>query len=116
MGIQNGPEGVILVDLPDEPALEAELSEVVLLVRTLVACDVVMDFSKVIVLNSMCLAALLRLRNHLQEHGGRLVLCNIGTATRSILSVTGLTGVFETTGDTLDALAALRSQAQTACP
>ncbi len=116
MGIQNGPEGAILVDLPDEPALEGELAEVVRLVRTLVASDVVMDFSKVTVFNSTCLAALLRVRNHLQGYGGRLVLCNIGTRTQGILSVTGLTGVFEITGNTLDALAAVRSQAQTACP
>ncbi len=115
MGIQNGPDGAILVDLPEEPALEEELGEVVRLVRTMVACDVVLDFSKVTVLNSTCLAALLRLRNHLQGHSGRLVLCNIGAMARSILSVTGLTGVFETTGSKLDALATIRRQTQTAC-
>jgi anti-anti-sigma factor len=116
MGIQNGPDGAILVDLPEEPALEEELGEVLRLVRTLVICDVVLDFAKVTILNSTCLAALLRLRNHLQGHGGHLVLCNIGAMARSILSVTGLTGVFETTGSKLDALAAIRRQAQTACP
>ncbi len=104
------------MDLPEEPALEEELSEVVRLVRTLVACDVVMDFSRVTVFNSTCLAALLLLRNRLQIHGGRLVLCNIGTGTRSILAVTGLTGVFELSGDMQDALAAIRNQAKTTCP
>jgi anti-anti-sigma factor len=108
MAIQNGPDGAILVDLPEEPALEEELGEVVRLVRTLVACDVVVDFSRVTVFNSACLAALLHLRNHLQGYGGRLVLCNIGSRTSSILAVTGLTGVFETTGNKQDALALLR--------
>jgi hypothetical protein len=60
MTIQNGPDGAILVDLPEEPALEEELHEVVRLVRTLVACDVVVDFSHVTVFNSACLASLLR--------------------------------------------------------
>ncbi len=109
MAIQNGPDGAILVDLPEEPALEAELDEVVRLVRTLVTGDVVVDFSRVTVFNSACLAALLRLRNHLQMHGGRLVLCNIGARTSSILAVTGLTGVFETTGSMQDALALIHS-------
>jgi anti-anti-sigma factor len=113
MAIQNGPDGAILVDLPEEPALEEELDEVVRLVRTLVACDVVVDFSRITVFNSACLASLLRLRNHLQMHGGRLVLCNIGARTSSILAVTGLTGVFETSGSMQDALAVIRSPAPT---
>jgi anti-anti-sigma factor len=114
MTIQNGPDGAILVDLPEEPALEEELNEVVRLVRTLVACDVVVDFSHVTVFNSTCLASLLRLRNHLQTHAGRLVLCNIGARTSTILGVTGLTGVFETTGSKEDALALMRSPVPTA--
>jgi anti-anti-sigma factor len=111
MAIQNGPDGAILADLPEEPALEQELGELVRLVRTRAACDVVMDFARVTVFNSTCLAALLHLRNHLQGYGGRLVLCNIGTRTSSILAVTGLTGVFETTGSKQDALALIRSRA-----
>jgi anti-anti-sigma factor len=114
MGIQNGPDGAILVDLPEEPALEEELEEVLRLVGTLVACDVVIDFARVTVLNSTCLAALLRLRNHLQTHGGRLVLCGVGTRTHSILAVTGLTGVFETTGSKQDALDLIQSPAHAA--
>ena len=110
MPIRNGPEGSLLVDLPGEPALEAELAEVVRFARQVTACDVVLDFSRVDVLNSSCLAALLRLRNHLQMYGGRLALCNIGRATHGILSVTGLTGVFESSGDMESALAAMRRQ------
>jgi anti-anti-sigma factor len=110
MTIQNGPDGAILVDLPEqEPALQEELDEAVRLARTLVACYVVLDFSHVTVFNSACLAALLRLRNHLQMHAGRLVLCNIGARTNGILSVTGLTGVFETTDNKEDALAVIHS-------
>jgi anti-anti-sigma factor len=116
MAIQNSPDGAILVDLPEEPALAEELGEVLRLVRSLAMCDVVVDFSSVTILNSTCLAALLRLRNHLEAHGGRLALCNIGATTRNILSVTGLTGIFEIVGSKLDALAAVRNQAKAACP
>lgn len=109
MGIRNWSQDTLLVDLPGESGLEEELQEVVRLVQGYVACDVIIDFSHVTVLNSSCLAALLRLRNHLQGTGGRLVLCNIGMATRGILAVTGLTAVFDITGDTCDALAALHA-------
>jgi anti-anti-sigma factor len=114
MTVQNGPDGAILVDLPEEEAvLQEELDEAVRLVRTRVAREVVLDFSHVTVFNSTCLAALLRLRNHLQMHAGRLVLCNIGARTNGILAVTGLTGVFETTGSKEDALALIRNLAST---
>jgi len=116
MSIQNGPEGAILVDLPEESALEEDLDEVVRLVRNLVACDVVMDFAQVTVFDSSCLAALLRLRHHLQARGGRLVLCNVGARTSSVMAVTGLSGIFETTGSKEDALALLRGPAATPHP
>jgi anti-anti-sigma factor len=114
MGIRNWSQDTLLVDLPGESGLEEELREAVRLIHGHVACDVIIDFSHVTILNSSCLAVLLRLRNHLQENGGRLVLCNIGMATGSILAVTGLTGVFEITGDTRDALAVLHSQTRSA--
>jgi anti-anti-sigma factor len=73
-----------------------------------------MDFSKVTMLNSSCLAILLRLRRQLLDRGHRLVLCSISRLTQGILSVTGLDGVFEITGDTRDACAASHSQAPSA--
>lgn len=105
MGIQNWSQDTLLVDLPGESGLEEELQEAIRLVQGGVACNVVVDLSQVTLLTSKCLAALLRLRNHLQEHDGRLALCNVGPAAGSILAVTGLTGVFEITDDPRDALA-----------
>jgi len=97
------------VDLPGEPELQEELLEVAELVRDHGASDIVMDFSAVTLLNSSCLATLLRLRKELLDHGRHLVLCNIGRATHGILSVTGLTGVFEINDDRLKALATLQN-------
>ena len=105
MGIQNWSNDTLLVDLPDEPDLQAELEEVAHLVRDRGACDVVMDFSAVTLLNSSCLANLLQLRKLLLDRGRRLVLCNVGRLTHGILSVTGLAGVFEIRADRSDALA-----------
>jgi anti-anti-sigma factor len=64
-----------------------------------------MDFSAVTLLTSSCLTTLLWLRRQLQDRGRRLVLCNLGRATHGILSVTGLTDVFEIRADKSDALA-----------
>jgi anti-anti-sigma factor len=105
MGIQNWSNATLLVDLPGAPEVQAELEEVARLVRDRGDCDVVMDFSAVTLLNSSCLATLLRLRKQLLDRGRRLVLCNIGRVTHGILSVTGLTGVFEIRADRSDALA-----------
>jgi anti-anti-sigma factor len=105
MGIQHCPEGGLFVDLPGGPQLEEALRGVVEAVQTQNACDVVMDFSQVTLLNSSCIAALLRLRKELVEQGHRLVLCQVGHATQGILSITGLTAVFEIAGDRAEALA-----------
>jgi len=107
MGIQNWSNDTLLVDLPDEPDLQEELEEVARLVRDRGACDVVMDFSAVTLLNSTCLARLLQLRQQLLDRGRRLVLCNISRLIHGILSVTGLTRVFEIMADRSDALAAV---------
>ena len=109
MGIRNWSQDTLLVDLPGGSGVEEELQEVVRLVQGYAACDVIIDLTHVTILNSTCLAALLRLHNHLDSNGGRLVLCNIGRATRGILAVTGLTAVFDITSDTCDALAALHA-------
>lgn len=109
MAIQHWSNDTLLVDLPGEPELQEELLEVAELVRDHGACDVVMDFSAVTLLNSSCLATLLRLRQELLHHGRHLVLCNIGRATHGIFSVTGLTGVFEINDDRLKALATVQN-------
>ena len=105
MAIQNWSKDTLLVDLPDGCKLQEELQEVARLVRDRDPCDVVVDFSAVSLLNSHCLATLLRLAKQLQDCGRRLVLCNVGKGIDGILSVTGLTGVFDIRADRFDALA-----------
>ncbi len=104
MAIQEWSEDAILVD-PPEGRFDEELNALVQHIRQRGSRDVVLDFTHVHLLNSSCLAALLRLRTQLCDGGNRLVLCNVSKPTRGVLSVTRLEEIFEITGDRFDALA-----------
>ena len=108
MGIQNWSENIILVDLPAEPQIVDELKDVTEMVRDRGDCDVVIDFSKVDIITSSGLSALLRLRKLLVDCGHQLVFCSVAAATRGIFTVTGLDGVFEAVDDKFVALAGLQ--------
>jgi len=108
MGIQNWSENIILVDLPAEPQIVDELKEVTEMVRDRGDCDVVIDFSKVDIITSSGLSALLRLRKLLVDCGHQLVFCSVAAATKGIFTVTGLDGVFEVVDDKFVALAGLQ--------
>jgi anti-anti-sigma factor len=111
MAFQIRPQGAVFVDLPGGSELQEKLQEVAELVRNRTACDIVMDFSRVTIFNSICLAALLRLRQQLRQCGRRLILGNVGAAAYRVFSTTGLTEMFEITESTSDAPAATRSHA-----
>ncbi|UCD50571.1 MAG: STAS domain-containing protein [Phycisphaerales bacterium] len=105
MGIQDWSENVISVDLRAEPETREQIDKVIHQVRDRGNCGVVMDFSNVTILTSTSLAALLRLRKLLGDCGQRLLLCSVSSATKGVISVTGLDGVFEIVDDRFDALA-----------
>jgi len=108
MGIQNWSDDVVLVDLPQEPQMGEELKTVTGIVRDRGNCDVVIDFSEVDIVTSSSLSKLLKLRKLLADCGHKLVFCNVAAATRGILTVTGLDGVFELVDDKFVALASLQ--------
>jgi len=108
MGIQNWSDEIVLVDLPQEPNMGDELKAVTEIVRDRGDCDVVIDFSNVDIVTSSSLSKLLRLRKLLADCGHRLVFCNVAAATKGILMVTGLEGVFEFVDDKFVALAGLQ--------
>ena len=105
MGIQDWSETVISADLRAEPETREQIEEVIHQARDKGNCDVVMDFSNVTILTSTSLAALLRLRKLLADCGQRLLLCSVGSATKGVISITGLGDVFEIVDDKFDALA-----------
>ena len=108
MSIQNWSENILLVDLPEEPEIADELKEVVEMVRDRGDCDVVIDFSRVDIITSSSLSALLKLRKLLSDCEHRLVFCNIPAATRNVFSTTGIEEIFEFSEDKFTALAGLQ--------
>lgn len=108
MGIQSWSEDIILVDLPQEPELGDELKTVTEMVRDRGDCEVVIDFSDVDIITSSSLSKLLKLRKLVGDCGHRLVFCSVAPATKGILTITGLDGIFEMVDDKFVALASLQ--------
>ena len=106
MGIKNFSEDVLLVELPSKnPKIAHELKAVNEAVsKEKGNRDVVIDFSRVEIINSSNISNLLILHNLLQSSGHRLILCNIATVTKCIFVVAGLDVVFEFVDDQPTAL------------
>ncbi len=109
MGIQNLPENVVLVDLPQEPEMADELISVTEIVRDRDDCNVVIDFSSVDIVTSSSLSKLLKLRKVLADCGHRVVFCNVAAPTRGIFKVTALDKIFELADDKSVALTSLQT-------
>jgi anti-anti-sigma regulatory factor len=95
MGIQKISEDVHLVELSSAgPKIAEELNTVNEMISEECACDVIIDFSKVELLNSWNISTLLALRSLLQDAGHQLVLYNVRIVTKCIFTVAGLRKVF----------------------
>jgi anti-anti-sigma factor len=101
MGIKNLSKDVLLVELPsNSPKIAYELKAVNEAVsKEKGNRDVVIDFSRVEIINSSNTSNLLILHNLLQNSGHRLILCNVATVTKCIFVVAGLDEVFEFADD-----------------
>ena len=109
MSMQSWSDDVVLVELPGEPQTGAELETVIHHVRDRGDCSVVVDFSNVTILTSMSLASLLRLKKLLDGCRRRLALCCVSSATKGVISITGLDTMFEMVDDRFDALATVQA-------
>lgn len=110
MGIKNISEDVIFVELPIEgPRRTEELKAINEIVSSKSDRDVIIDFSGIEVMNSWNISNLLILRSLLEESGHQLILCNVGTVTRCIFVVAGLSEVFTFVENKSAALAALQN-------
>lgn len=108
MGINNITEDVILVDLPSEgPRRSEELKAVNEVVSSKNDSDVVIDFSRVEIMNSWDISNLLILQNLLGESDHKLVLFSVSTVTRCIFVVAGLSKAFTFTDNRAAALRAV---------
>jgi anti-anti-sigma regulatory factor len=110
MGIKNLSKDVLLVELPSKsPKIAHELKAVNETVSKRKGNqDVVIDFSRVEIINSANISNLLILHNLLQNSGHRLIFCNVATVTKCIFVVAGLDKVFDFSYDQPDAVAAVQ--------
>jgi anti-anti-sigma factor len=106
MGIKNITDDVLFVELPSKsPKIANQLKAVNEAVSKQSNCDVIIDFSRVEIINSANVSNLLILHNMLMGTGRRLVLCNVSTVTKCIFVVAGLNTVFNFADDKSKALA-----------
>jgi len=95
MGIRNLSENIILVELPFDRSERAdELKNLNELLSDKCQCDVIIDFSRVEIINSWNISNLLILRGMMAEAGRKLILCHVGIITKCIFAVAGLSDVF----------------------
>jgi anti-anti-sigma factor len=95
MALPIRPEDALFVDLPRGHGLRKKLREVSVQICSRGACNVVMNFSRVVTFDPVVLTVLLWLRQYLQDSGCRLIFCNVGPTTYKIFHITGLTKLFE---------------------
>jgi len=108
MGIRNLSENIIVAELPsDGPERADELKNLNETISNNDQFDVIVDFSKVEIINSWNISNLLILRGMLEDAGRKLILCNISTVTKCIFVVAGLSEIFIFADDKSAALAAI---------
>ena len=105
MGIQELLENLIYVELPSNgQEISDELKTVNETVTNKSDCDVIVDFTKVEIINSWNISNLLILRSLLEEKGRQLILCNVCTISKCVFVVAGLAGIFVFVDDKASAL------------
>ena len=108
MGIRNLSENIIVAELPSDGSERAdELKNLNETISNNDQFDVIVDFSKVEIINSWNISNLLILRDMLEDAGRKLILCNISTITKCIFVVAGLNEIFVFVDDMSAALAAI---------
>ena len=107
MPLEKWSENTVVVHLADDPQFSDDLDAVEQCL-TQGRCDTVLDFGSVRFVNSSNIARLLRLRNLVVQHDGRLVLCNVTTQVWSAFLITGLDKVFTFSDNVTTALATLQ--------
>jgi len=108
MGIKNLSQDALLVELPSKsPKIAMQLKAVNEAVSNNGGCDIIIDFSRVEIINSANISNLLILHNMVQNSGHRLIFCNVATVTKCIFVVAGLNEVFEFADNKSKALATI---------
>ena len=107
MPLEKWSDNTIVVHLADDPQFSDDLDGVEQCLGQ-GRCDAVLDFGSVRFINSSNIARLLRVRNQMVQHDGRLVMCNVSTQVWSAFLITGLDKVFTFSDNVTTALATLQ--------
>lgn len=100
-------ERVWWVPLPAEPQLEAELALLCHRIGDAGDVSLVLDLSRVEIIDSSSLGTLLTLHRLLSRRGRRLILCKTRLATKCIFRIAGLDVVFDFADDKTEAMSIL---------
>jgi len=107
MATQDWSEGIVMVELANDPELTDELTAVTERLEQ-EPKDVVVNFARVKYLNSSNISRLLKLRKVILDADHRLKLCGIATQVWGVFLLTGLDSLFDVAEDTASALASLQ--------
>lgn len=110
MAIKNESDGIIIVELPTEPNIRAELDTLMEVLRSGADNDVILDFSDVDIMTSMSLSGFLKVREIVIEAGKRLIFTNCAALTKDIFTVTCFDGIFEFIDDRTEAVKMLQTE------
>ena len=94
MFIQDTMDNNMLVTLSNEPNMHDELNTIHELVSAGPDCDVIIDFTKVEMITSESVCALMILDKLLTGYGHSLVLCNTSQMVRETFVISGFESLF----------------------
>ncbi|MCG3137002.1 MAG: hypothetical protein HJJLKODD_00843 [Phycisphaerae bacterium] len=109
MSIQNWSDTIIVAEVQDDPQFTDDLENLLAMLQSQPANDVVVDFASVTYLNSSNIAKLLKLRKQvIISNGRKLRLSGVNTHVWGVFLVTGLDKVFEFADNLSMALASIQ--------
>lgn len=104
MSIQRWSDNILLVTPPKPPGFNEDIGDAMTILQAENHHSVIIDMHEIDTLNSSNLSQLLRIRKHLLNHDGQLLLCSVTTGAWGTLLVTGLDAIFRFSDDVTTAL------------
>lgn len=101
MSINDYSDNIIVVKLPPEPKLRAELDKLMQVLQKGCNSDIIIDFSMVDIMTSLSLSGFLKVRELVNQANKKIIFCNAISITKDIFKVTCFEGIFEF-ADTMD--------------
>src|SRR5687768_4262898 len=94
MPLRQEPDGIVVLDLADEPQISADLQALSDRLKPYGPANLVVNVSGVTLLNSSQWAALVQLRTQVNAGKRRMFLCSLPSRLQAALKVSGLDRAF----------------------